>query len=122
MSIQVKTEYDVSSGRVVGAVTLPGHNGIATHALVSMLSGLPVRWKQAVAYYSQVCLMQYGQPLLCLSLSASFDLLALSNPKSTGITCGSRSFGFGQTSAEAEVAGSTPAMTPMVLLVFYSLA
>jgi len=66
--------------------------------------------------------MQYGQSLLCFSLSASFCLLAISNPKSTGITCESRSSGFGQTSAVAEVAGSTPAMTPMVLLVFYSLA
>jgi len=50
MSIQAKTEY-VSSGGVIAAVTLPGHNGIATHALISMLSGLAVRWKQTVAYY-----------------------------------------------------------------------
>ena len=51
MSIQAKTEYDISSKSIMGHVTLPEHNGIATHGLVFMLSGLAVRWKQTVAFY-----------------------------------------------------------------------
>lgn len=51
MAIHAKTEYDQSTSRVYGKVTLPGHSGIATHALVFMLSGICKRWKQTVAYY-----------------------------------------------------------------------
>ena len=35
----------------MGEVTLPGHTGKATHALVSMLSGISTRWKKTVTYY-----------------------------------------------------------------------
>ena len=31
ISIQAKTEYDISSKSIMGHVTLPEHNGIATH-------------------------------------------------------------------------------------------
>lgn len=51
MSIEAKMEYDLSSQRVLGAVTLPNHTGLATHGLVFMLSGICSRWKQTVAYY-----------------------------------------------------------------------
>ena len=32
-------------------MTLPGHCGSASHALVFMLRGLSLRWKQTVAYH-----------------------------------------------------------------------
>lgn len=51
MSITSKTEYDTSSGSFVGDVTLPGHKGPATHALVLMVAGINSRWKQTVGYY-----------------------------------------------------------------------
>ena len=51
MSIEPKTVYDSSSGQVMGSVTLPGHSGVATHAIVFMLSGIASRWKQTVAFY-----------------------------------------------------------------------
>lgn len=51
MSITPSVEYDVRTGRLMGEVTLPGHSGKATHAMVFMLSGISTRWKQTVAYY-----------------------------------------------------------------------
>ena len=51
MSITPSIEYDASSGQLLGNVTLPGHCGSATHALVFMLGGLSSRWKQTVAYH-----------------------------------------------------------------------
>lgn len=51
MSITPNIEYDQSSGQLIGNVTLPGHSGIATHALVFMLGGITSRWKQTVAYH-----------------------------------------------------------------------
>lgn len=51
MSITASVEYDNSSGRVLGDVTLPDHKGIATHGLVFMLSGITTRWKQVIAYH-----------------------------------------------------------------------
>lgn len=50
MFLQAQT-HDPSSGTMFGSVTLPGHRGTATHGLVSMLSGICVRWKQIVAFY-----------------------------------------------------------------------
>lgn len=32
-------DFDKSSGTIIGEVTLPGHQGKATHALVFMLAG-----------------------------------------------------------------------------------
>ena len=51
MCIQPGLQYDQSSSCLRGNVTLPGHSGIATHALVFMLGGITTRWKQLVAYY-----------------------------------------------------------------------
>src|SRR5688572_8957393 len=51
MSITPSVEYDIRTGRLMGEVTLPGHSGKATHAMVFMLSGISTRWKQTVAYY-----------------------------------------------------------------------
>src|SRR5688572_27578670 len=51
MSISPSAEYDTRTGRLMGEVTLPGHSGRATHAMVFMLSGISTRWKQTVAYY-----------------------------------------------------------------------
>lgn len=51
MSIMSSVEYDNSSGRILGNATLPGHNDIATHGLVFMMSGITTRWKQVVAYH-----------------------------------------------------------------------
>lgn len=51
MSISPSTEYDMRTGRIMGEVTLPGHSGRATHAMVFMLAGINTRWKQTVAYY-----------------------------------------------------------------------
>lgn len=49
--------YDVSSGTVFGAPTIPLADGtlpdgcLATHAVVFMLGGVSTRWKQVVAYH-----------------------------------------------------------------------
>ena len=40
MSIAAAIEYDPSCGSILGDVTLPGHSGPATHALVFMLAGI----------------------------------------------------------------------------------
>lgn len=39
MALSTSVEYDVSSGRLLGDVTLPDHSGTATHALVFMIGG-----------------------------------------------------------------------------------
>lgn len=51
MSIQPATQYvsNVSCRR--GDVTVPGHSGVATHALVVTLGGVTTDWKQTVAYH-----------------------------------------------------------------------
>ena len=41
----------MGTGKLFGNVTLPGHNGRATHACVFMLAGVTTRWKQVVAYH-----------------------------------------------------------------------
>ena len=51
MSLTQKVEYDISSGELVGDVTLPRHFGSADHALVFMLGGVTSRWKQTIAYH-----------------------------------------------------------------------
>lgn len=51
MSIQPGVQYDKSSSCIRGETTLPGDNGVATHALVFMLAGIGTRWKQTVAYH-----------------------------------------------------------------------
>lgn len=38
-------------GRIMGQVTLPGHSGKTTHAMVFMLACTNTRWKQTIAYY-----------------------------------------------------------------------
>jgi len=43
--------YDVGPKTFIGDVTLPQHQGIATHGLVFMLGGVSSRWKQTFAYY-----------------------------------------------------------------------
>jgi len=43
--------YDVGTKTFIGDVTLPQHQGVATHGLVFMLGGVSSRWKQTVAYY-----------------------------------------------------------------------
>ncbi|PIK41368.1 hypothetical protein BSL78_21778 [Apostichopus japonicus] len=42
MALSTSIEYDVSSGRLLGDVTLPDHSGTATHALVFMIGGSPL--------------------------------------------------------------------------------
>ena len=51
MSIKAGYQYDTSSSCFRGDVTLPGHSGTATHALVFMLAGITTRWKQTVCYH-----------------------------------------------------------------------
>lgn len=51
MEIQPGIQYDRSSDGLLGFVDLPGHSGRAAKALVFMLAGLTVRWKQTVAYF-----------------------------------------------------------------------
>ena len=51
MAIKPAVELDNRTGHFIGDVTLPGHSGAATHALVFMLGGISTRWKQTVAYY-----------------------------------------------------------------------
>lgn len=50
-SIKSRREYDVSTGKVLGSVNLPGHHGMATKALVVMICGVTTRWKQIVAWW-----------------------------------------------------------------------
>lgn len=51
MAIKPGVQYDVSSSCMRGDVTLPDHQGEATHALVIMIGGITTRWKQTVAYH-----------------------------------------------------------------------
>lgn len=50
MSLTPSVEYDAGSGNLTGGVTLPQHDGPATHALVFMLGGITARGKQTVCY------------------------------------------------------------------------
>jgi hypothetical protein len=50
MKISCKIEYDKGSDKYIGHVTLPDHNGTAERAIVFMLCGITVRWKQVVAF------------------------------------------------------------------------
>lgn len=51
--MKIKEGYlqDPSTGKCYGKVTLPGHSGDATHALVFMMGGIYSHWKQAVGYW-----------------------------------------------------------------------
>lgn len=51
MAITSSSVFDISTKQYLGNVDLPGHSGLATHALVFMLGGVNSRWKQTVAYY-----------------------------------------------------------------------
>nr|XP_054757276.1 uncharacterized protein LOC129263389 [Lytechinus pictus] len=51
MSLTSSVEYDAGGGDLMGSVTLPQHDGTATHALVFMLGGITTRWKQTVCYH-----------------------------------------------------------------------
>lgn len=51
MAITPSMEFDVGTGEFTGHVTLPSHEGVATHACVFLLGGITSRWKQVVAYY-----------------------------------------------------------------------
>lgn len=51
LSLSPGVEYDASSGKLLGNVTLPQHTGRANHALVFMLGGISTRWKQTVAFH-----------------------------------------------------------------------
>ncbi|KAJ3604002.1 hypothetical protein NHX12_028743 [Muraenolepis orangiensis] len=41
----------MGTGKLFRGITLPGHKGSVTHALVFMLAGITTRWKQVVAYH-----------------------------------------------------------------------
>lgn len=51
MSLTPAKTYDIKSDSFIGDVTLPGHTGKASKALVIMLVGLQLRWKQIVCYH-----------------------------------------------------------------------
>lgn len=51
MSIATSNIYGTSTRKYIGNITLPGHSGRATNALVIMLVSISSRWKQTVAYY-----------------------------------------------------------------------
>lgn len=51
MAITPSLNFDTSLNKYFGKVTLPGHEGEATHVLVFMLGGISSRWKQTIAYY-----------------------------------------------------------------------
>ena len=83
MSIQAKTEYDISSKSIMGHVTLPEHNGIATHGLVFMLSGLAVRWKHISKYLHMKCMIVIeGSPIFMFvtPIQSNFDGDSVSVP------------------------------------------
>lgn len=44
MEISTSMEYDASSKEIMGDVTLPGHKGQASHAMVVMLGGIFVNF------------------------------------------------------------------------------
>ena len=51
MKIKEGYGYCPKTGHCYGKVTLPGHSGDATHALVFMMGGIRTHWKQAVGYW-----------------------------------------------------------------------
>ena len=53
MKIEAGVEYEPALRKWIGEVTLPDHEGVATHALVFMIAGISSnpRFKQTVAYY-----------------------------------------------------------------------
>ena len=53
MKIEAGVEYEPALRKWIGEVTLPEHEGVATHALVFMIAGISSnpRFKQTVAYY-----------------------------------------------------------------------
>ncbi|KYN28362.1 hypothetical protein ALC57_02223 [Trachymyrmex cornetzi] len=51
MSITPKRSYNPSTASLIGNVTFPNHEGIATHAIVFMLVGICNRWKHIVGYH-----------------------------------------------------------------------
>jgi hypothetical protein len=51
MAITPSSTFDASLNKYFGKITLPEHEGDATHVLVFMLGGISTRWKQTVAYY-----------------------------------------------------------------------
>ena len=54
MAITPSIEFDAGSGKLLGDVTMPGHSGQATHALVFKLGEITTRWKQVVAHHYPV--------------------------------------------------------------------
>ena len=48
MAIAPSVEFDQSSGRLLGDVTLSGHAGSDTHCRVFMPGGITTPWKQIV--------------------------------------------------------------------------
>jgi len=51
ISISSDEKFDNSSQSNIGTVTLPGHTGMASHAMVFILCGIACRWKQIIGYY-----------------------------------------------------------------------
>ncbi|XP_058811147.1 uncharacterized protein LOC131675796 [Topomyia yanbarensis] len=51
MSIQEAKKFCLPSKQFYGEITIPGQQGLASHALVFMLIGIRNRWKQVVGYY-----------------------------------------------------------------------
>jgi len=51
VSLKIGWNYDQKSGTCYGDVTLPNHEGPATHALAFMIGGVSSNWKQTVCYH-----------------------------------------------------------------------
>lgn len=51
MCVTDRNRYNPAIGSLVGNITFPGKQGIATHAIVFMLVGICSRWKHIVAYH-----------------------------------------------------------------------
>lgn len=51
MSITSRKVFDPSTKTLMGDVTFPGEQGIATHALTFMLVGIRPRWTHVVGYH-----------------------------------------------------------------------
>lgn len=56
MSLNQSISYDISTKSFVGNITLPGHEGTATRALVFMLASITCQWKLTVA-----CILLYWE-------------------------------------------------------------
>ena len=51
LKVEEGVEYEPGLDKWIGDITLPGHEGNATHGMVFMVVGMTLRFKQTIAYH-----------------------------------------------------------------------